>query len=127
MRRPRRRKRTICSRPSSRLGEFAGEQDRFQAEYDNGVSDDGSNHANKRLETYDKAAGKLYERIPQSEASRKYAALQLQRMRNRYGNQSTDVEIRQRGRYTINQTTGFIKNQVLPKITGEGRNPRSRA
>jgi LAS superfamily LD-carboxypeptidase LdcB len=103
------------------LGEFAGEQDRFQAEYDNGVSDDGSNHANKRLETYDKAAGKLYERIPQSEASRKYAALQLQRMRNRYGNQSTDVEIRQRGRYTINQTTGFIKNQVLPKITGEVR------
>jgi uncharacterized protein YcbK (DUF882 family) len=101
------------------LGEFAGDQDRFQAEYDNGVSEDGSNHANKRLETYDKAAGKLYERIPQSEASRKYAALQLQRMRNRYGNQSTDVEIRQRGRYTINQTTGFIKNQVLPKITGE--------
>jgi uncharacterized protein YcbK (DUF882 family) len=103
------------------LGEFAGDQDRYQAEYDNGVSEDGSGHANKRLETYDKAAGKLYERIPQSEASRKYAALQLQRMRNRYGNQSTDVEIRQRGRYTINQTTGFIKNQVLPKITGEVR------
>jgi hypothetical protein len=101
------------------LGEFAGDQDRFQAEYDNGVSEDGSNHANKRLETYDKAAGKLYERIPQSEAARKYAALQLQRMRNRYGSQSTDVEIRQRGRYTINQTTGFIKDQVLPKITGE--------
>jgi hypothetical protein len=49
----------------------------IQAEYDNGVSEDGINHANKRLETYDKAAGKLYERIPQSEASRKYAALQL--------------------------------------------------
>jgi uncharacterized protein YcbK (DUF882 family) len=45
----------------------------------------------------------------------------LQRMRNRYGNQSTDVEIRQRGRYTINQTTGFIKNQVLPKDHGRSK------
>lgn len=99
------------------LTEFSGAQEIAQREWDSNVAGDGRAHTVGRVASFDDAAGKVMQAIPQNQKAQQLAQLQLSRMRARYTEQSFATQQGHRETFFAQETGNALTKTILPTIT----------
>jgi GNAT superfamily N-acetyltransferase len=98
---------------------FLGEQTIKQQEHDAGISGDGTDHLQRRMEQYDNDAVSFVDRLPNNRKARQYAALHLESARSRFGSQTYARQQEHLGSYYEAETDKLVVEQIVPRMKGD--------
>jgi hypothetical protein len=95
------------------------DQEIRQREFDAGITGDGSDHTAKRLAELDQGNAAVFGSLPNNQKARQWAALQLQGMRQRYGESSYVAQQNHIGYYKATELENFGVTKIASGVTGD--------